>query len=157
MIKHDWRYNLAHFPDALFLAFGKLLKLILFSFNNILRKWQSFLDVWNNSDVWRLARYLTFPLHWIWILAYKESKKKKYDSNLFDIPGLQIISGNTGAGKTSLVYEIIERYRILFGKPWYINSDFESHDITSHYKRILDIIDIWSLETSGMILKQKYN
>jgi hypothetical protein len=102
-----------------------------------------------SESFYKKARYLTFPWHWIiivaWILTRHETK-----SIPFDEPGVQIISGGPGAGKTSCAYEIIERDRILNGKPWYINTPFEKvrsdyeANLKFRYHALYDFSDFWS-------------
>lgn len=127
MIKKDWRYNLAHFPDKIFLFFGKINKAILLCFNNIIRKWQNYFSVWDELPRWEMARKLSRPFQRLWVKLWLYMQKKdEEDYDLLDEEqGLIIISGNTGSGKTTLFWDMAEKDRILNGKPWYINTLIE--------------------------------
>lgn len=80
-----------------------------------------------NKTFYKIYRFLTFPWHFIAIIIYKIYKKIKARRMLiYDRPGVHIIFGVPGAGKSSLVYELIERIRLETKmKPSYINYPFE--------------------------------
>lgn len=102
-----------------------------------------------SETFYKKARYLTFPWHWIvivaWILTRNQVKRIPFDE-----PGVQILSGGPGAGKTSCAYEIIERDRYINHKPWYINTPFEKPRIDKEagikfrYHPLFNFEDFWS-------------
>ena len=102
-----------------------------------------------DEDVYKGFRYLSYPWHWVIIWAWIYSMRS-YERILFDEEGFQIISGNTGSGKTSLTYAVIERDRMINHKPWYINSPFEKpredleRGIKYLYHKQYRFTDFWS-------------
>lgn len=78
-----------------------------------------------DNPFFKLVRYLTFPSHFIWIIAYLLLRLHKEDTLLYDKPGVHIIVGPPGCGKSSLMYMLAERLREKTGKPALINSDLE--------------------------------
>lgn len=90
--------------------------------------------IWEMSDdykeivlqesLYKKMRFLSFPWHWVIIWIWSNLNNDS-DHILFDEEGLQVFSGNTGCGKTSVLYEGIERDRLLNYKPWYVNGPFE--------------------------------
>ncbi|MDY0277168.1 MAG: hypothetical protein RBQ97_03690 [Acholeplasma sp.] len=123
----DWRYRLAHFSDSIYLVTSKVIKILLLSHNKSIRIWQSFFNIFNKNALWKKARFLTWPLHKIWTYYYvKIVKRKKEEYDIIDsTEGLQIISGNTGSGKSTLGFDIIEKDLLLNNKPWYVNTLIE--------------------------------
>lgn len=66
-------------------------------------------------------RNKTSPYHWLWIYSYLNSLKKEIDVWPFDEPGFYIGVGEPGGGKSSLMSEIMHRFRIKTGKGSYVN------------------------------------
>jgi len=102
-----------------------------------------------SDEIYKAFRHLSYPWHWVIIWMWMISTKS-YERILFDEEGFQIISGNTGSGKTSLTYAIIERDRMINSKPWYINSPFEKpredldRGIKYLYHKLYNFTDFWS-------------
>lgn len=82
------------------------------------------------NPVYKLLRLLTFPWHYFFIWGWLIYKKRKNKKLIYDEPGVHIIIGPPGSGKSSLMYLLIERLRIIEGKPSYINSSFEKARIS---------------------------
>lgn len=74
---------------------------------------------------YKLIRFITFPWHYIWILYWYINHRKKVEKLIYDDPGIHIIIGPPGCGKSSLMFYLAERLRILSGKTSYINSEIE--------------------------------
>lgn len=95
-------------------------------------------------------RYLSWPWHHVLIRIYIWLRRSEQKPVLFDEEGVQIISGNTGSGKTSLTYSIIERLRALHGKPSLINTQFEKprtdekSGVKYVYHKVFNFTDYWS-------------
>lgn len=94
-----------------------------------------------STEFYKKIRYLTFPFHWIWIISWMISKLGERDNFLFDKPGLFVIIGPPGCGKSSFVFMLIERLFKLFGKTSYINAANEkprlSEDKSYKYLRYI--------------------
>lgn len=148
----DWRYKLAHLPDDIFLVFSNILKALIFGFNTVIKKWQSHYSVWDELPRWERARKLSRPFHYLWVMIYKSMMRKdQQDYDLLDVTeGLVIISGNTGAGKSTLVFDVAEKDRLLNGKPWYINTLIEKPrwysplDAYVRFHRYMPFDNVWS-------------
>lgn len=125
-IKKDWRYKLAHIPDTITKATIKLSSMFLKPFNRVLRAWQQRYSIVNQDERWKRARRLTKPWHHIWIKIYKHQfKKEEKVDHIQNEEGFQVIGGNTGSGKTTLAFDVMEVDRLQKGKPWYVNTDIE--------------------------------
>lgn len=102
-----------------------------------------------DNPLYKKFRYLTFPWHFLWIIVYLLSKRKKNDRLIYDLPGVHIIVGPPGCGKSSLQFMLAERFRLKTGKPSLINSDFEkarlSEDKTYYFKYhyLYNFTDFW--------------
>lgn len=70
-------------------------------------------------------RNKTAPFHWLWINSYMNSLKKKSSDWPFKDPGLYIGAGGPGAGKSSLMSEIMWRLYVETGKGSYVNVKVE--------------------------------
>lgn len=92
------------------------------------------------DGVYKVLRIASFPWHFLIILAWIRIKRASMVKPLiFDKPGLHIIFGVPGSGKSSLAFELIERIRTgTKMKPSYINYPFEktrlSEDQTYYFK-----------------------
>lgn len=151
MIDKDFKYRLAHLSDTVFKMFDKLTKILLLSFNTVIRKWQKFYSITNLSGRWKRARILTFPFHFIWIWIFKNINKNQLEPDLInDTEGLQIIGGNTGSGKSTLGFDVMEYDRIYKGRAWYVNTRIEKPSYNEHfsayvrYHRYIEFTDVWS-------------
>lgn len=97
---------------------------------------------------YKKIRYLTFPWHLIWILFWKYTLSG-VQKTPFDKDGVMIIKGAPGSGKSSLAYEIAERSRILYNKPFYINTKLEKPRFSQKYScryvyhNVYDFSDFW--------------
>ena len=106
--------------------------------------------IMESKSVFKVFRFITFPLHWLWIAVWRWSIKPKEKKIPFDDEGFMIITGIPGAGKSSLAFEIMNRSLALYGKPWYINSKMERpkyNDIEQIYYRnhaMYEFKDFWS-------------
>lgn len=78
-----------------------------------------------DERIYEPVRYLTKPLHWAWIGGWLASIKANYIPNPFAKPGVYIITGEPGSGKSSLAMEIMYRMLISTGKGSYINTAIE--------------------------------
>jgi|GEM_PF-2165724 len=75
-----------------------------------------------STEFYKRIRFVTFPWHWIWIIAWMISKLKENKPFLFDKPGVHIVIGPPGCGKSSFVFMLMERIYMLFHKTCYINA-----------------------------------
>lgn len=100
--------------------------------------------------LYRMVRYCTFPWHFIWILGFIIGSKTAFKPLIYDKDGIHIIIGGPGCGKSSLLYYLMERIRILFGKPSYINSMMEKPRLSEDrsYRFIYHVLykftDFWN-------------
>jgi hydroxymethylpyrimidine pyrophosphatase-like HAD family hydrolase len=78
-----------------------------------------------SEDVYQRARVLTKPLNKIWVNSWLNSLSKHIDDNPFKEPGVYIGTGGTGAGKSSLAFELMERWRLKTGKGSYVTTKLE--------------------------------
>ena len=88
-----------------------------------------------SDTVYGFARNVTKPLHWLWIYNWLLNLKRNYRKEAFVKPGLYIIVGEPGAGKSSLAYQIMERDRRKNGKGSYINTEIEKERVDFKKKR----------------------
>lgn len=106
-------------------------------------------DRLQKNPVYKLLRFMTWPWHWIFIFTWMYLKKRKNHKILYDEPGVHILIGPPGSGKSSLMYMLMERLRILEGKPSYINSSFEKPrtseegDYLFRYHQLYKFSDFW--------------
>lgn len=106
------------------------------------------IDALKGTDTYKYARYLSWPFHLIWILVWKFSITAE-EVLPFDRDGVMIIKGPPGCGKSSLAFEIAERSRILYNKPFYINTKLEKprvsiiHSCRFVYHNVFDFNDFW--------------
>lgn len=101
-----------------------------------------------DSETYRYARYLSFPFHLIWILIWKVSITP-LEVLPFDKDGVMIIKGPPGCGKSSLAFELAERSRIVYNKPFYINTKLEKPRLSIQnscrfvYHNVFNFNDFW--------------
>lgn len=132
-----------YFFERSLIRITKITKLVI----NFSNKYRSIVL---EESFYKKMRYLSFPWHFIIIFIYVWLKRGDKNPILFDEEGVQIISGNTGSGKTSLTYSIIERLRALHGKPSLINTPFEKArtneklGIKYLYHKLFKFTDYWS-------------
>lgn len=117
-----------------------------------------------STDFYKKIRYLTFPWHWIWIIAWMISKLKDKREFIFDKPGVHIVIGPPGCGKSSFVFMLMERIYTLFHKTCYINAANEKPRLSENglYKYLRYILyeftQFWSnrrtLETPNHIIAE---
>ena len=108
----------------------------------------NFIEVFKDPFYYKKIRFLTFPWHFIWILFWKSTiiPEKQIP---FDRDGVMIIKGPPGCGKSSLATEIMERSRILYNKPWYINVKSElprfsiQYNCRYVYHNVYEFSDFW--------------
>lgn len=122
---------------------------ITFFANKTIELIVDFIEKYKDEKYYKKLRYLTFPWHFIWILIWKNSITPT-ETNRFDEPGLKIIKGKPGCGKSSLAFEIAERSRILFNKPYYINTKLEKPRFSQQYScrfvyhNVYSFSDFWN-------------
>ena len=111
-------------------------------------------------QVYKFFRYISWPWHYIVIFIWILYKKFKKDSLIYDKPGIHIIFGVPGSGKSSLSYELIERIRQETKlKPSYINYPFEKKRLSEDqeyyfkYHQVYDFSDFFSYN----IMKKRPN
>lgn len=159
----DWRYKLAHFPDEVYKIFASIQKIVLKLCNDSIRWWQSIFSIEKGNLGFKRARFLAYPwsrIIWVWI--YKKSKQNNVERILTDMDGFHVIGGNTGAGKSSLAFELAERDRILLGKPWYFNTEIEkarfNEDLKAYirYHKFIPFHKVWSGFKMHLQLNKKY-
>lgn len=78
-----------------------------------------------DENIYWHFRNKTAPWHWLWINSYLNSLKKQIDVWPFEEPGFYIGVGAPGAGKSSLMFEIMHRFRVKTGKGSYVNVNVE--------------------------------
>ena len=84
------------------------------------------------DNIYRKIRTLTRPLHKIWIWAWLNSLYREQEQYPFNKPGVYIICGEPGAGKSSLAFEIMTRTLKKTGKGSYINTAIENPKVNSN-------------------------
>ncbi|HTO17363.1 MAG TPA: zonular occludens toxin domain-containing protein [Edaphocola sp.] len=82
--------------------------------------------------IYKWFRYLSFPWHFILIIIYVTRVRLRNRGKLiYDQPGIHVIFGAPGTGKSSLSFELIERIRLKTKmKPSYINYPFEKQRLS---------------------------
>ncbi len=114
-----------------------------------------------SKPIYKLYRLVSFPWHFIAILIYKLYKKLKSRGILiYDRPGIHIIFGVPGSGKSSLSYELIERIRLETKlKPSYINYPFEKHRLSEDGSYIYRYHNLYAFEDyfNYNIMRKRFN
>lgn len=113
--------KLAKKLDSFIWYYSKILARIIKKLIKIINKYNKFIM---RDDIYFTARKITKPLHWLWIFGWLAKLKQKIEQP-FTKPGVYIISGEPGAGKSSLAYQIMERDRLKNNKGSYINTAIE--------------------------------
>lgn len=122
-----WCENLIKFADSYHDFLNK--KVDLFTeylsrfgdwFLNLLTAFSDFL-----MEYYKVARYLTIPLHWIWIYLWHYFDG--YDGNieLLDLEGVHYIQALPGGGKSTLQWQKMYDYGKLTGKCSYVTTRME--------------------------------
>lgn len=143
----DFLYKLNKAADSITAFSNKIIK-ILIEIIHLFGKQYS--KVMESKNVFKTLRFITFPLHWLWIAVWRWSIRPKEKKIPFDDEGFMIITGIPGAGKSSLAFEIMNRSLALYGRPWYINSKMEQpsyNEIEQIYYRnhaIYNFKEFWS-------------
>ncbi|MEM3713504.1 MAG: hypothetical protein QXM38_03520 [Candidatus Aenigmatarchaeota archaeon] len=116
--------------------------------------------IMESKSVFKMFRFITFPLHWLWIAVWRWSIRPKEKKIPFDDEGFMIITGIPGAGKSSLAFEIMNRSLALYGKPWYINSKMERptyNEVEQIYYRNHPMYEFRQFWSDGKMLKRPNN
>ncbi|MEM0173074.1 MAG: hypothetical protein QXI16_01045 [Sulfolobaceae archaeon] len=100
-------------------------KIIKNFISGVVKTTEVYSKIIGSKGVYRFFRFITFPMHWVWIGIWRWSIRPKEKKIPFDDEGFMIITGIPGAGKSSLAYEVMNRSLALYGKPWYVNSKME--------------------------------
>ena len=152
MIEKGIHYKLAHLGDNITIKSILIIKKIMSATNSLIRAWQTLFNIEKFSGSFKSAKYLAWPMSYIWGLVYIREKRKKRNSIpiLTDQQGFHAVGGNTGEGKSSFVFELAERDRVLLGKPWCMNTEIEkkrfNDDLNAYvkYHRYIPFTSIWS-------------
>ena len=105
-------------------------------------------------DNYKKARYLTFPLHWIWILlwAYLENYDDQLDPT--NKEGLHYIQAPVGGGKSTFEWQKMYDYGRMTGKCSYVTTKMErvkydemGQPYLNHIR--FDIQEFWGLKNKG--------
>lgn len=85
-----------------------------------------------NKVVYKIYRYLSFPWHFVAIIIYVTKVRLRNKGRLvYDAPGIHVIFGAPGTGKSSLSFELIERIRLhTKRKPSYVNYPIEKRRLS---------------------------
>lgn len=113
---------MAKFIDNIFWKYNSFIAKIA---KKIIKGLNKYNDYVMSDKVYRLARLITKPIHWLWIFGWFLKLKASYKSDPFSEPGLYIITAPPGGGKSSLAYELMERAKRKNGKGSYINTAIE--------------------------------
>ena len=132
--------NIANKSEELLVIAGKKIESIVTILDDKLKDFAQIItdftiDVINkykDESYYKKLRLLTFPWHLIWIIYWK-SMINGQKNIPFDRDGVMIVEGEPGSGKSSLSYEIAERSRILWNKPYYINTKLEKPRFSIRY------------------------
>lgn len=108
--------------DALSDKNYKLNRKIAKGFSNLILSYNDFIM---DERIYEPVRKLTKPLHWLWIGGWLASIKRGYDNDPFKKPGIYVVTGEPGSGKSSLAMEIMNRTLRRTGKGSYINTAIE--------------------------------
>lgn len=113
------------------------------------------------KGVYKFFRLTSFPWHFIVIIVWKRIlNAQKKGLLVYDAPGLHIIFGVPGSGKSSLAYELIERIRLKTKmKPSYINYPFEKVRLSEDKKYYYKYHQIYSMNDffGNGVIKQLFN
>lgn len=81
------------------------------------------------SDVlmehYKKARYLTMPLHWIWIFLWAYFEKNNFDNESLNEIGVHYIHALAGHGKSTLLWQKMHDYAVKTGKCSYVTTKME--------------------------------
>ncbi len=124
--------NLGNKIDALTWHYNYFLANLIKKIIKLFNKYNAFIM---SDKVYSIGRTITRPLHWLWIWKWLDNLKRNYNRTFFQKPGLYIICGEPGAGKSSLAYEIMENDRFRNGKGSYINTEIEKERVDLKVKR----------------------
>lgn len=83
--------------------------------------------IWNKLNI--IFRFLTFPFNYFWIIHYNKIKLHKNEKTPLHEPGVHLITGCMGSGKSSSVYYYITQELQKTGKGAYINTALEKASI----------------------------
>lgn len=109
--------------DAFTDAYNKFNRKIARKIANLILKYNNWVM---DEKIYANIRKLTKPLHWAWIGGWlKWVKDSYYEMDPFKKPGIYIITGEPGSGKSSLAMEIMHRTLLRTGKGSYINTAIE--------------------------------
>ncbi len=101
----------------------KINRKIAHKISNWILKYNNFVM---DERIYEKVRLLTKPLHWAWIGGWMQMVHNRYhEMDPFKKPGIYIITGEPGSGKSSLAMEIMHRTLIRTGKGSYINTAIE--------------------------------
>lgn len=81
--------------------------------------------IWENPIINALIRYTTYPFNYFWIKHYHSIHVKKGEHTFLDEPGVHMVVGSMGAGKSSSVFYNIMNDLNNTGKGSYINTQLE--------------------------------
>ena len=102
-------HKIIRFIEGFFVKFFEILEKTMFNFLELIKLLS------------KIIRYLTYPLHWIWILIELASMKK--ETKLTDLPQFQLgahyIYGKPASGKSTFMYHSMMDYAYYTGKTSY--------------------------------------
>lgn len=76
-------------------------------------------------DHYKLARYLTIPLHWIWILLWAYFQDNDFDNDPTNKVGVHYIQALAGDGKSTFLWQKMDDYAKKTGKCSYVTTKME--------------------------------
>lgn len=74
---------------------------------------------------YKKVRYITMPLHWIWIYLWDYFDKFEYNNEVLNEIGVHYIHALAGHGKSTLLWQKMYDYSVMTGKCSYVTTKME--------------------------------